>query len=112
MSFQYQFEFMLCNDLLLKKTGERISTAAESVDSRRWLGKSSHRSGYILSQNVHQTNPGVRMLKNPFQLLCFPNCTDFLFHREETFQREIMVGMLNAEEGDYLLWNIERTITR
>ena len=23
-----------------------------------------------------------------------------------------MTGMLNAEEGDYLLWNIERTITK
>jgi hypothetical protein len=31
---------------------------------------------------------------------------------EETFQREIMCGMLNAQEGDYLLWNIERTITK
>ena len=31
---------------------------------------------------------------------------------EETFQREIMCGMLNAHEGDYLLWNIERTITK
>ena len=31
---------------------------------------------------------------------------------EETFQREIMCGLLNAQEGDYLLWNIERTITR
>ena len=32
--------------------------------------------------------------------------------REETFQREIMCGILNAQEGDYLLWNIERTITK
>ena len=31
---------------------------------------------------------------------------------EETFQREIMCGLLNAQEGDYLLWNIERTITK
>ena len=23
-----------------------------------------------------------------------------------------MTGMLNAQEGDYLLWNIERTITK
>ncbi len=23
-----------------------------------------------------------------------------------------MCGLLNAQEGDYLLWNIERTITR
>lgn len=31
---------------------------------------------------------------------------------EETFQREIMCGMVNAQEGDYLLWNVERTISR
>ena len=36
----------------------------------------------------------------------------FIHFREETFQREIMTGMLNAQEGDYLLWNIERTITK
>ena len=34
------------------------------------------------------------------------------FFREETFQREIMCGLLNAQEGDFLLWNIERTITK
>ena len=31
---------------------------------------------------------------------------------EETFQREIMCGILNAQEGDYLLWNVERTVSR
>ena len=36
----------------------------------------------------------------------------FYIYREETFQREIMCGLLNAQEGDYLLWNIERTITK
>ena len=36
----------------------------------------------------------------------------FSYSSEETFQREIMTGMLNAQEGDYLLWNIERTITK
>ena len=32
--------------------------------------------------------------------------------REETFQREIMCGILNAQETDYLLWNIERTVSK
>ena len=36
----------------------------------------------------------------------------YYFFREETFQREIMCGLLNAQEGDFLLWNIERTITK
>ncbi|XP_059081897.1 dynein axonemal heavy chain 5-like [Tigriopus californicus] len=31
---------------------------------------------------------------------------------EETFQREIMCGILNAQEGDYLLWYIERTVSK
>ncbi len=31
---------------------------------------------------------------------------------EETFQREIMCGMLTAFSGDCLLWNTERTISR
>ena len=35
-----------------------------------------------------------------------------IIFREETFQREIMCGLLNAQEGDFLLWNIERTITK
>ena len=38
--------------------------------------------------------------------------SSFKYLREETFQREIMCGILNAQEGDYLLWNIERTITK
>ena len=38
--------------------------------------------------------------------------SSFNFFSEETFQREIMCGLLNAQEGDYLLWNIERTITK
>jgi hypothetical protein len=32
--------------------------------------------------------------------------------REETFQREIMCGILNARETDLLLWNIERTVSK
>jgi hypothetical protein len=31
---------------------------------------------------------------------------------EETFQREIMCGMLTAYSGDCLLWNTERTVSQ
>ena len=30
---------------------------------------------------------------------------------EETFQRDILAGLINASEMEYLLWNIERTIS-
>lgn len=36
----------------------------------------------------------------------------FLSISEETFQREIMCGLLNAADADSLLWNIERTVSR
>ncbi len=36
----------------------------------------------------------------------------YSFTREETFQREIMCGLLNAKETDLLLWNIERTVSK
>ena len=30
---------------------------------------------------------------------------------EETFQRDILAGIINASDTEYLLWNIERTFS-
>ena len=46
-----------------------------------------------------------------------PNSQDSIFSSskralgEETFQREIMAGLVNASLNENLLWNIERTVS-